>query len=134
MMIAWFLGTGPKANGSLSQNTSFLCSRTANSGPVIFMGGDDMARRPFYDSAAWQRCRDGYIASVFGLCERCGRPGYIVHHKQPITDANVDDPEITLNWDNLEYLCLECHNREHFGTEPTREDVRFDASGQLIKA
>lgn len=98
------------------------------------MGGDDMARRPFYDTVAWQRCRDGYIASVFGLCERCGRPGYIVHHKQPITDGNVDDPEITLNWDNLEYLCLECHNREHFGTEPTREDVRFDASGQLIKA
>ncbi len=93
-----------------------------------------MARRPFYDTVAWQRCRDGYIASVFGLCERCGRPGYIVHHKQPITDANVDDPNITLNWDNLEYLCLECHNREHFGTEPTREDVCFDAFGQLIKA
>ena len=96
--------------------------------------GDSMARRSFYDSAAWLRCRDGYIKSVFGLCERCGRPGYIVHHKQPITDANVNDPNITLNWNNLEYLCLECHNREHFGVEPTREDVRFDASGQLIKA
>lgn len=90
-----------------------------------------MARRGFYNSTAWLKCRDGYIKSVFGLCERCGRPGYIVHHKQHITDENEDDPNVTLSWDNLEYLCLECHNREHYSAPVTREDVRFDSDGQL---
>lgn len=93
-----------------------------------------MARREFYTSAAWLRCRDGYIKSVCGLCERCGKPGYIVHHKQHIEDSNEGVPEITLNWANLEYLCLECHNKEHFQKRQTRDDVRFDASGQLVAA
>ncbi len=91
-----------------------------------------MARRAFYNSTAWLECRDAYIKSVFGLCERCKRPGYIVHHKIKITDENEDDPNVTLNWDNLEYLCLECHNREHFSKEITRNDVKFDEKGQLI--
>lgn len=64
-----------------------------------------MARRAFYTTDAWKKCREAYIASVFGLCERCGKPGYIVHHKIPITDENEDDPNVTLNFDNLEYLC-----------------------------
>lgn len=91
-----------------------------------------MARRDFYTSAAWLRCRDGYIKSVCGLCERCGKPGYIVHHKHHITDDNESDPEVTLNWENLEYLCLECHNKEHFAKASTREDVCFSSDGQLI--
>ena len=93
-----------------------------------------MARRKFYNSSAWLRCRDGYIKSVFGLCERCGKPGYIVHHKQHIDDNNETDPDITLDWANLEYLCLECHNREHFQKRQTRDDVMFDALGQLVAA
>jgi hypothetical protein len=65
-----------------------------------------MARRDFYTSKEWVACREAYAASVFYLCERCKRPGYIVHHKNPITDENVSDPNITLNWDNLELLCI----------------------------
>ena len=93
-----------------------------------------MGRRRFYDSSEWIACREAYAASVFYLCERCKRPGLIVHHKIRITNDNEDDPEVTLNWDNLEYLCLECHNKEHFGQLLTREDVTFDKSGQLVKA
>lgn len=91
-----------------------------------------MARRDFYTSKEWVACREAYAASVFYLCERCKRPGYIVHHKTHITDENVSDPNITLNWDNLEFLCIECHNREHFSQEITRNDVKFDEKGQLI--
>ena len=91
-----------------------------------------MARKDFYVSKEWVKCRDSYAASVFYLCERCKRPGYIVHHKSYITDENVSDAEITLNWDNLEFLCLDCHNKEHFGKEITRNDVKFDEKGQLI--
>ena len=35
-----------------------------------------------------------------------------VHHKIPLTADNVRDPEISLNWDNLELLCKTCHDME----------------------
>ena len=88
----------------------------------------------FYKSTAWKKCRAGYIKSVHGLCERCGRPGYIVHHIEYITPDNINDPDITLDWDNLEYLCQDCHNKEHFKRHSsTREDVTFDEQGNLIQ-
>lgn len=76
----------------------------------------------FYHSAAWLKCREAYIKSVGGLCERClskgiYEPGYIVHHKEYINADNLTDPEILLNFDNLEYLCLNCHNKEHFKSQ-----------------
>ncbi len=42
--------------------------------------------KAFYKSAAWQKCRDSYIAKRIaadgGLCEECQEElGYIVHHK-----------------------------------------------------
>ena len=92
-----------------------------------------MARRAFYTSTEWLKCRKAYAASVFGLCERCKRPGLIVHHKIRITDENEDDPEVTLNTDNLELLCLDCHNAEHFRKEIMDESLRFDETGQLVK-
>lgn len=72
----------------------------------------------FYNTKAWQHCRDSYRASVGGLCERCYKkglivPGEIVHHKIHITPKNVNDPNITLNFDNLELLCRDCHGAEH---------------------
>ena len=64
-----------------------------------------------YKTSAWLKCRAAYIKSVGGLCERCLargeiKPGYIVHHKVHLTPWNITDTSITLNWDNLEYLCL----------------------------
>ncbi|MEO2848988.1 HNH endonuclease, partial [Lacticaseibacillus paracasei] len=56
-----------------------------------------------------------------------------VHHKHYITADNINDPSITLNWDNLEYLCFDCHQEEHFEkTASVRSDVMFDAHGQLV--
>ena len=94
----------------------------------------EQAKR-FYKSKAWRKCRQAYIYSVHGLCERCERPGYIVHHKIYIDSSNVDDPEVTLNHDNLEYLCQSCHNKEHFGgADIIREGLEFNEHGELIKA
>lgn len=84
----------------------------------------------FYKSSAWIKCRKSYIASKYGLCERCGEPGKYVHHKKYITSNNIHDPSITLSWSNLELLCIECHNNEHFGRGI---DYEFDALGNLIK-
>lgn len=58
------------------------------------------------------------MKSVGGLCEKClkeGRyePGEIVHHKIHLTPQNINDPSISLNWDNLELLCRLHHGDEH---------------------
>lgn len=73
----------------------------------------------FYKTKAWERCRAAYLSSVGGLCERCkqeGRivPAEIVHHKIYLQEENYQDPSIALNFDNLEALCQNCHNQEHF--------------------
>lgn len=89
----------------------------------------------FYHSVAWRnKCRDAYSASQHGICERCMEAGKIVHHKTYITPDNLHDPDITLNFDNLELVCQDCHNKEHHSThEPLREGVMFDVDGNLIK-
>jgi 5-methylcytosine-specific restriction enzyme A len=89
--------------------------------------------KKFYKSSAWKKCRATYIQSVFGICEHCGEPGYIVDHIIEINPINIDDPNITLNHDNLQYLCTPCHNKKTFGkSEVIREDVMFDSNGDLI--
>lgn len=72
----------------------------------------------FYSSWDWRQCKDGYLRHVGHLCERCARKGQIkpatqVHHKKRLTPANISDPAVTLNWENLEALCDECHQEEH---------------------
>lgn len=88
--------------------------------------------KAFYKSVAWQKCRAAYIQSVFGLCERCQRPGDILHHKELLTPQNINDPNVTLAWENLQYLCQECHNREH-GLNSTADGLMFDAVGNLVE-
>ncbi|BCZ48443.1 hypothetical protein psyc5s11_45100 [Clostridium gelidum] len=92
--------------------------------------------KAFYNSSAWKKCKASYIESVHGLCERCERPGYIVHHKKELTSNNINDPNVTLNHDNLEYLCLDCHNAEHdFNREKksaTKKGYKFNDKGELI--
>lgn len=94
--------------------------------------------RAFYNSRAWQRCRDSYIAERIsidgGLCEHCHkRPGYIVHHRVLLTPANISDPEISLNHERLEYVCKSCHDEEHYA-DMNGEERRtyFDEEGQPI--
>lgn len=93
--------------------------------------------KKFYKSKAWQKCRESYIKSVYGLCERCNKPGYIVHHKILLTASNINNPDITLNWDNLEYLCLDCHNAEHNFERKrkpvTKQGLKFNEKGELVK-
>lgn len=72
----------------------------------------------FYASQAWKDCRKAYKKSVGGLCERClerglYKPAEIIHHKIFLNQFNVDNPEITLNWNNLVALCRDCHADVH---------------------
>jgi 5-methylcytosine-specific restriction enzyme A len=90
--------------------------------------------KKFYNSKRWKDCRDSYISKVYGLCEHCGNPGYILDHIIEITPENIDNPNITLNHDNLQYLCTPCHNKKTFGKhEPIRNGLIFDDNGMLIE-
>lgn len=75
-----------------------------------------------YKSKAWQRCRKAYAAKAGGLCERClargiYTPGEIVHHRIHLNPSNVSDPEVALNFNNLELLCRKCHGEAHGNAE-----------------
>lgn len=88
----------------------------------------------FYKSKAWQHTRDAYASSVGGLCECCRshgliNAGEIVHHKVHLTPENINDPDVTLNFDNLELLCRDCHGKKH-----KKIDRRyfFDKNGKIF--
>jgi len=83
----------------------------------------------FYKSPAWLSARQLKIMTVNGLCERCGQIGIEVHHKERLSIVNVNDSSISLNQENLELLCRECHNKEH---ERFSNKIRFDKEGNLI--
>jgi len=98
----------------------------------------NMARKfakSFYNSKAWKDCQSAYKTFKFGICERCGRAeGTEVHHKIMLNESNINDPNIALNFNNLELLCKTCHAQHHnrkYGF--TRDDVMFDEFGDLVK-
>ncbi len=107
-----------------------------------------MTRAEFYQTKVWKQVRKNVWLKQSCLCNRCHRAVYvngiseyipkerrlkgIVHHKEYLTDTNFNDDNIALNEDNLEGLCIDCHNKEHFTTLATREDVIFDKDGNLI--
>lgn len=91
--------------------------------------------KKFYNSASWKKAQAVYRAMKYGICERCGSPnGTIVHHKIHIDESNIDDVNVTLNFDNFELLCQDCHNHEHHSThKATVNGLRFNSKGELIK-
>lgn len=85
----------------------------------------------FYHSKEWKRVSTAYMTSRFYICERCGRPATICHHRKYLNGQNVSDPEIALGFNNLEALCQECHNQEH---SRALSLVLFDEQGNAIRA
>lgn len=73
----------------------------------------DYDNKAFYNSRAWQKVSAAYMASKAYICERCGKPASICHHRKWLDGSNVNDPNTALSFDNLEALCIECHNAEH---------------------
>lgn len=68
-------------------------------------------RKDYLDLAQACKTKSG------GVCAKCGgvfdiselRP----HHKVELTLDNIDDVNVTLNPDNIEVLCHDCHNAAH---------------------
>ncbi|MCR5812873.1 MAG: HNH endonuclease [Desulfovibrio sp.] len=85
--------------------------------------------KAFYNSSRWQHTSKAYMTSKHWLCERCGSPASICHHRQWLNPETIRDPAISLAWENLECLCQDCHNREH----ATREGACvFSSDGRVI--
>lgn len=70
------------------------------------------------------------------MCERCyeaGKlvPAKVVHHKVHLSPQNINDPNITLSFDNFQRLCQDCHAAVHSGQEPMR--MSFDEHGNVVR-
>lgn len=107
-------------------------------------------RSQFYHSKVWNQVRKNIWLKQNLLCNRCGLPVYvdgisdyipkenrrtgIVHHKIYLDNINVYDDTIALDEDNLEGICIDCHNKEHFKTNGIRNDYLFDDDGNIKKA
>ena len=87
--------------------------------------------RKFYNSSAWIKTAKAYKLSKFGICENCGEVGEEVHHIIPLTPNNINDPNITLNWDNLMLLCRSCHELIEEKATATIRGIRFTEDGQV---
>ena len=81
-----------------------------------------MTQKAFYNSAAWRKLSKAFLLARNYICERCGAPAEIAHHRQYLNPAN------------LESLCLECHNKEHFSNGGAiAAGYGFDSNGELVK-
>ncbi len=99
---------------------------------MTYRDDPEIAKR--YKSKRWQKLRKEKLLQN-PCCERCAAKGIytptqIIHHKEYVTDKNYHDERIFFNIENLESLCQECHNKEHFQGE---EDYYFDSDGNLLK-
>lgn len=72
----------------------------------------------FYCSKAWRDLSYNLKLQAYGKCNRCGETlmdfsKLIGHHTIELNEVNVDDPNISLNPEQIEVICHTCHNKEH---------------------
>lgn len=90
----------------------------------------------FYNSAAWQQARAAALRRDMFTCAYCGARATEVHHLKELSEKNVADVSISLNLNNLQSLCHQCHSQitmnEH-GIKKLDCDMEyyFDSDGNL---
>lgn len=106
-------------------------------------------RKSVYKSEAWKDISKAYVLSKNCICERCGRAiycdgispylpkqyrlRYVVHHKTYLNELNFTDKDIAYSNDNLELLCIDCHNKEHHPNNAVKGGFSFDEMGNLVQ-
>ena len=75
--------------------------------------------KSFYNSSRWQKFRAAIIAERDPVCVDCRRvianskEIELDHDPVELTPENVNDPNVSLNPDNVRIRCHDCHNRRH---------------------
>lgn len=92
----------------------------------------DFAKQ-FYKTKAWKNTAKLYLKKQRGWCEECIASGIfteanIVHHKIELTPQNIVNPDIALDFENLEAVCRSCHLKLH-GAKSRRYQV--DEAGRV---
>lgn len=87
----------------------------------------DPKARAFYRSAAWATVRAQALHRDHYECQECQRQGRVskgqnVHHIKELRDY----PELALELENLETLCIRCHNDTHNRTFGSNEPNRWE--------
>ncbi len=85
--------------------------------------------KSFYRSKEWRTVSTAYMVSKNYICEICGAPATICHHKIWLNSSNITNPEISLNFDNLQAVCQDCHNNIHM---QKNTEAIFDKDGNMI--
>jgi len=121
---AWLKNRSGYLRSTLDTSGNVLVSVTED-GRAFYARRDDPSRTPVPDS----------MIVPPGMCERCFQmgeyvPATLVHHKVHLTPDNIDDPHVTLSYDNFQRLCQDCHAAVHAGQSAPR--VTFDERGNVI--
>ena len=87
--------------------------------------------KAFYKSRAWKETSRAYMESKNYICERCGGAALICHHRKYLSPENIWNPAVSLDWNNLECLCQDCHNKEHFSSGAPDSFLLFDSKGNV---
>ena len=106
-------------------------------------------RSKFYKSKLWKQVKNNIWLKQDCRCALCNKPVYvsgitdyipkenriigIVHHKEYLTEANIEDDSIAIDENNLIGVCKDCHERFHHIDISTRKDYTFDEYGNLVK-
>jgi len=83
----------------------------------------------FYKSQAWQAVRKRALIRDGFTCRFCGARATEVDHIKELTPDNITDRKVSLNLDNLQSLCHDCH------TIKTMEDkgvISFDCDAEYF--
>ena len=125
----------------MSRSNCLICQMSRNSRQSESFVGFTLGRNQmrsidesFYKSKTWRRVQENYMRSAHYFCERSKKKGHfipakIVHHKEHLSKESLSDPKKLYSFENLEALCLDCHNKEHFGRN-RRYEIGKD--GKLI--
>lgn len=94
--------------------------------------------RKFYHSKEWKRIREIVFQRDNGLCQKCLKekdeevPGDEVHHLIWLRPTNINNPNITMNMDNLVLLCRDCHMQIHKASTHKKEGLNMVNNGVYI--
>jgi 5-methylcytosine-specific restriction protein A len=70
-------------------------------------------RHEFYNTARWQKLR-AWFRGQHPLCQECERQGRVNPSKIVDHIVSIEDGGDMTSADNLQALCVACHNRKHF--------------------